>query len=68
MICDLFGCSSDLVLGGECRRRERGCGRARRAEGDHGSAARTVTGEDGEPAYKKEMLMGTSVNQRWSRR
>ena len=62
MICDLFGCTlDDLVLGDVSASVNVGAAARGAAEGDHGSAARTVTGEGaGEPAY----MMGTSVNQR----
>lgn len=56
MICDLFGCTlDDLVLGDVSASVNVGCGARGAAEGDHGSAARTVTGEGaGEPAYMKD--------------
>lgn len=56
MICDLFGCTlDDLVLGGVSASVNVGAAARGAAEGDHGSAARTVTGEGaGEPAYMKD--------------
>ena len=56
MICDLFGCTlDDLVLGDVSASVNVGAAARGAAEGDHGSAARTVTGEGaGEPAYMKE--------------
>lgn len=55
MICDLFGCTlDDLVLGDVSASVNVGAAARGAAEGDHGSAARTVTGEGaGEPAYMK---------------
>ena len=56
MICDLFGCTlDDLVLGDVSASVNVGAAARGAAEGDHGSAARTVTGEGaGEPAYMKD--------------
>lgn len=56
MICDLFGCTlGDLVLGDVSASVNVGAAARGAAEGDHGSAARTVTGEGaGEPAYMKD--------------
>lgn len=56
MICDLFGCAlDDLVLGDVSASVNVGAAARGAAEGDHGSAARTVTGEGaGEPAYMKD--------------
>lgn len=56
MICDLFGCTlDDLVLGDVSVSVNVGAAARGAAEGDHGSAARTVTGEGaGEPAYMKD--------------
>lgn len=56
MICDLFGCTlDDLVLGDVSASVNVGAAARGAAEGDHGSAARTVTGERaGEPAYMKD--------------
>ena len=56
MVCDLFGCTlDDLVLGDVSVSVNVGAAARGAAEGDHGSAARTVTGEGaGEPAYMKD--------------
>lgn len=56
MICDLFGCTlDDLVLGDVSASVNVGAAARGAAESDHGSAARTVTGEGaGEPAYMKD--------------
>lgn len=56
MICDLFGCTlDDLVLGDVSASVNVGAAARGAAEDDHGSAARTVTGEGaGEPAYMKD--------------
>lgn len=56
MICDLFGCTlDDLVLGDVSASVNVGAAARGAAEGDHGSAARTVTGEGaGELAYMKD--------------
>ncbi len=56
MICDLFGCTlDDLVPGDVSASVNVGAAARGAAEGDHGSAARTVTGEGaGEPAYMKD--------------
>lgn len=52
MVCDLFGCTlDDLVLGDVSVSVNVGAAARGAAEGDHGSAARTVTGE---PAYMKD--------------
>lgn len=56
MVCDLFGCTlDDLVLGDVSVSVNVGAAARGAAEGDHVSAARTVTGEGaGEPAYMKD--------------
>lgn len=56
MVCDLFGCTlDDLVLGDVSVSVNVGAAARGAAEDDHGSAARTVTGEGaGEPAYMKD--------------